>query len=199
MAVLRSVISHWGTTFPADQELFPKHDLDGNFHNEAFLKSSPKCCREPKPEITEHSESDQQWPDSGSQCCFSSRGCCLTPNPNKYFILAMQREKEEKQTRWPFSADTTTGRGELQSHDHRHKGFCQCCHISPCKDKALRLGSACSFFALILFLTLGVPLEVGFITQQLGTRISLQGEGKSLTLTKWVTKKIHWFPAQTPH
>lgn len=135
VAVLRSVISHWGITFPADQELFPKHDLDGNFHNAAFLKSPPQCCREAKPAITEHSVSDQQWPDSGSHCCCSSRGCCLTPNPNKYFILAKQGEKEEKQTRWPFSADTTTGRGELQSHDHWHKVFCQCATSALAKTK----------------------------------------------------------------
>lgn len=150
--------------FPADQELFPKRDLDGSFHNAVFLKSSPKCCREPKPEITKCSASDQQWPDSGSQQCCSSRGCCLTPNPNKCIILAKQREKEEKQTRLPFSADTTTDRGELQSCDHWHEGFCWCYHISPSKDKTIRLGSACFFFALILFLTLGVPLEVGFMT-----------------------------------
>lgn len=38
VAVLRSVISHWGIPFPADQEFFPKHDLDGNFHNKVLLQ-----------------------------------------------------------------------------------------------------------------------------------------------------------------
>lgn len=41
--------------FPAELELFPKRDLGGSFLNAAILKPSPKCCRETKPEITEHS------------------------------------------------------------------------------------------------------------------------------------------------
>lgn len=58
-------------------------------------KSSSKCCRVPKPEITEHSVSDQQWPHSGSRWCCSSSGCCLTPNPNKCIILAKQSKKRK--------------------------------------------------------------------------------------------------------
>lgn len=43
------------------------------------------------------------------------------------------------QRRKPFSAVTTTDRGERQSCDHWHEGFCWCYHISRSKEKAIRL------------------------------------------------------------
>lgn len=57
------------TTAQSPSNAFYKaeHDLDMSFHNVTFA-SSPMCCRVPKPEIAKNSVSDQQWPDSGSQC-----------------------------------------------------------------------------------------------------------------------------------
>lgn len=66
--MLWSVISHRGIIFPADQVLFPKHDLDGSFHNAAFLKSSPEMT---KPEITKHSAT------TSSDLILAARGVVL--------------------------------------------------------------------------------------------------------------------------
>lgn len=102
-----------------------------------------------------------------------------------------------------LSLQSTPQRRVRQSCDHWHEGFCWSYHISPRKEKAARLvpvvreketlGAAeCSlpaFLCTVLFLTPGIPLQVGFTTQQSGTQISLQGEGNCLTLTKRVKKK----------